>query len=639
MNRLLSLYPGDTVAILVATMVIQVAAVVALAWLLGRTWGRRNPATLYAIWLCALICVPCGAVGVWAFSHSGITLIALPVLSPEAQLDEAAAESPALPAVASNAQMSSESGEEISWAATVRRGLGRMVGSPDGLRASLVALMMVWLAGVVFCLARLAWAYRVLGQLCRELRPASPARLGNLPERVRQALGMRRFPRIMVSRRVTSPISLGVWRPTIVMPHALLRTLDERQLYDVLVHECAHFLQRDHAMGVLERVVQIVLWPHPAVYVLSSELSRAREELCDNYVLRGGNVPDYARTLLLISERAGHRSPGYSSAIGFLQGPRPLEVRVRSLLDKRRKLMTRMNRRAFAVLASLFVTTAAVVAGTRLVPAERIMPVEIETVAAAPQPRPAAPQPALATSLPLMNEGSVFAHALSVQSLGEQISPLSFSAPRPAEQPDAVVASAGDDEREPTHVAAQVRTLVPQAVQMIDRVVARRSPPPRPVVHARAVEPVGPSMVFASIAGDLQPMVRLEPESGVYWLTLRLGNEAGPRMLIEPGQTRKVVYEESLSARVALELTVEEDAAVAETVRVSYRLTVQFAPDTALCWEAIGAPVRVRQWHVLAPTLQTVPDSSDSASVELTLQRLDEAQRLLLAAVQMLGSE
>ena len=648
MNWLLSLYPGDTAALTVLTVCVQLAVLVALAWTLAQTLGRRNPAALYGVWLCALICVPVGTLGVWAFSRGGVTLIALPWLSPEADeplaADDGNAAAQATSSMAPADAAASASSPLTAWFTNASGAVSRVLCAANTYRAAFVVVEIVWLLGIVYFVARLVRGFHILAQLTRELRPVNPRRLGDVPARVCRALGMRRFPLVMVSRRVTSPISLGLWRPTIVMPEGLISSLDARQLHDVLVHECAHFLKRDHATGVLERAIQIVFWLHPAVYVLSQELAKAREELCDNYVLRGGNVPDYARTLLFVSQRAGRTRPTYSSAIGFLQGPRRLEVRVRSLLDKRRKLVTRMNSAAFGLLALAFVVTAATIAGTRLVPAERPVPlVQTAVVTMTPPLEPAAELAALKAPavLPIVVPERPFVAQPSSEPL---VSTAVASEPRPAVEPIITLPAAQPavvTRLETPSAPTAKKSPADVAPRAIEKVAAKLARPAGKTPLRPAPQPALPMVSMGEVTGQLQPALRVEPESGVYWVNLRMGDEAGTRVLVEPGKPRKVVYEESLTARIALELLVEEDAGAPEFVRASYRLSVQFAPDVVAYWESQGAAVRVRQWNVLAPGMSATPLAADESDPppELVLFRLQEARRLLAIAMKMLSDE
>ena len=134
----------------------------------------------------------------------------------------------------------------------------------------------------------------------------------------------------------------------------------------MLIHECAHVARRDHLVGLLQRLTAVLFWPHPLVHVLNRRLAQAREELCDNFVLRGGLATGYAKTLLTLSvTMTTKRRPLLS--YGILQPRWKLEDRVRGLLDKRRKLDITSPVRLQAVLLAACAMTLLSVAGIQLV--------------------------------------------------------------------------------------------------------------------------------------------------------------------------------------------------------------------------------------------------------------------------------
>jgi hypothetical protein len=249
----------------------------------------------------------------------------------------------------------------------------------------------VWLLGVVLLSLRLILGWRQLTALRREAARADDAVPPHVWRDLRRALGQadeHALPPLLVSDSVSSPITFGLLRAVVVLPAGLPARLRESQLRDVLVHEYAHVLRRDHVVGLVQRVASIVLWPHPLVHLLNRELNRAREESCDDYVLDGhprgprDAASEYARALVTVAEMRGAemtclfkpanpfnplRPP--LPAVGILGAGWPLESRVAGLLDRRRKVMTRLHRPARVVLALAFFFTAAAVASVRLLDA------------------------------------------------------------------------------------------------------------------------------------------------------------------------------------------------------------------------------------------------------------------------------
>ena len=109
----------------------------------------------------------------------------------------------------------------------------------------------------------------------------------------------------------------------------------------VLIHEFAHIQRRDPWVLRLQRLVTIPLWFHPLVHWMNRELDRAREELCDNHVLRDSSPSNYAETLLALALQCP-KAPGPTLTLSILRGEHHLASRIRRLLDGDRDRSTRL---------------------------------------------------------------------------------------------------------------------------------------------------------------------------------------------------------------------------------------------------------------------------------------------------------
>ncbi|MGE9269350.1 MAG: M56 family metallopeptidase, partial [Verrucomicrobiales bacterium] len=122
-------------------------------------------------------------------------------------------------------------------------------------------------------------------------------------EAIRERIRTRGEVSLAWSREVAAPVVMGFIKPAILLPISLASRLKPEQIEAVLAHELAHLARRDTWAVLVQRVVETVLFFHPAVWWMSRRMEEAREEACDDLVLAAGCDPaDYAEALLICSE-------------------------------------------------------------------------------------------------------------------------------------------------------------------------------------------------------------------------------------------------------------------------------------------------------------------------------------------------
>jgi len=203
----------------------------------------------------------------------------------------------------------------------------------------------LWLAGslivLVWSLLRVA---RFSGLLKAESSPA-PQKLQDRAGRIARRLKLRRVPLIRITSARISPM---VWwtggKVLIVIPEALLDSLDARQLKWILAHELAHVRRGDHLVRWLEWLACVSFWWNPVVWLARRNL-RATEEICCDALVISSLHPkphSYAQSLLAAVEslvRPAIRPPATASEInsgGFLE--RRLKMIVSSSPKKSKSL-------------------------------------------------------------------------------------------------------------------------------------------------------------------------------------------------------------------------------------------------------------------------------------------------------------
>lgn len=211
---------------------------------------------------------------------------------------------------------------------------------------------------------RAAWRTR---QLLRDATRVDPGQHAVVIEQACARLGINHYAPIAATGKVRGPAVVSVWRQTwVLIPLRLLETLTHAELVQVLVHEGAHVLRRDPLVVLVQRIAAAIHWWNPLVLWLNRQLARAREEVCDNFVLRQERPEDYGATLL----RLATLSPGLARAVshvGLLGGRWKLEDRIRGLLDPARPSTTRIRSGTAAGIWTCLALLSTLFAVTRLV--------------------------------------------------------------------------------------------------------------------------------------------------------------------------------------------------------------------------------------------------------------------------------
>jgi beta-lactamase regulating signal transducer with metallopeptidase domain len=107
-----------------------------------------------------------------------------------------------------------------------------------------------------------------------------------------------RRPAIAESRMVRVPVTVGFWKPLIVLP-ADWCAWEAWKLRSVLVHEQTHVRRRDWVISVIAAFAKSVFWFNPLLWWLERKLSTLAELASDEACVRdSGNPRRYAETLL-----------------------------------------------------------------------------------------------------------------------------------------------------------------------------------------------------------------------------------------------------------------------------------------------------------------------------------------------------
>jgi beta-lactamase regulating signal transducer with metallopeptidase domain len=209
----------------------------------------------------------------------------------------------------------------------------------------------LWLLVTLGGLGRLLYELAFLKGYCNGLQEMEDDRVSAILQEINRCFRFRRKARIYVSPKLTSPVSVGMRTPSVILPVSLYNGIEDEELRAILLHELAHLHHFDHLLGLAQRFVKALYWWNPFVFRLCGALSVAREEVSDNYAISGiESASKYAKLLVRLVEKTSliNRMP---CTAGMATPYVSLERRIRSIVSKERDMRVKTNRRTISAIA------------------------------------------------------------------------------------------------------------------------------------------------------------------------------------------------------------------------------------------------------------------------------------------------
>ncbi len=161
----------------------------------------------------------------------------------------------------------------------------------------------VWMVGVCIFYLRYSAGWLSLYGIRRRAVCNAPVCWQRFVTRMAVELKVSRPLMLLESLLADTPVVLGHFRPVILVPLGFLSCLSPGQVEAILLHELAHIRRSDYLVNICQRLIEGLLFYHPAVWWISSVIRTERENCCDDVVVTlTGNAHNYAVALTAVEQ-------------------------------------------------------------------------------------------------------------------------------------------------------------------------------------------------------------------------------------------------------------------------------------------------------------------------------------------------
>ena len=138
---------------------------------------------------------------------------------------------------------------------------------------------------------------------------------------------------LWISVKAESPLTLGFWKPLIIMPVAVFSQLSCRQVEAVIAHELFHIKRNDYLINIFLTLTEVILFFNPFARLMIGNVKKERENRCDDEVLSYGfDSWEYSQALYLLGKSRFEKNRLAIAATG--SGKEYLLHRIRRIMKR-----------------------------------------------------------------------------------------------------------------------------------------------------------------------------------------------------------------------------------------------------------------------------------------------------------------
>lgn len=220
----------------------------------------------------------------------------------------------------------------------------------------------VWAAGVIAALAQMLFSIALFSRKVRRTPAVIDRTLAGELLGCSQMIGLRRVPRVIETKLVSSPALFGIFKPVILLPTGLMQGLNTAERRFILLHELIHLKNHDILIGMIVWLFNAIHWFNPLLWVAAARFRTDREMVCDARVLEltdHSKNTEYAQIILKLMESTPALPSAVPSLAAMLGSRASIHRRIMRIANPTR------STRIWSMLAALLLLGIACVTLTR----------------------------------------------------------------------------------------------------------------------------------------------------------------------------------------------------------------------------------------------------------------------------------
>ncbi|WP_394781973.1 TonB family protein [Undibacterium sp.] len=170
------------------------------------------------------------------------------------------------------------------------------------LQSHVHGIVLVWLVCVALLSVRMGLGLWWLRGYSKDQRSRSDAQWQTRLTALAVKAGLPYKIVLRVVDDLESPITIGWLRPLVLVPASLITGMPAHLLEALLAHELAHISRFDYLINLIQSLIEILLFFHPAVWWISKRICIEREQIADD--IAAGILGEPRRLALALQELA-----------------------------------------------------------------------------------------------------------------------------------------------------------------------------------------------------------------------------------------------------------------------------------------------------------------------------------------------